>query len=83
MQDQHCSCITAYAYINVHLTSLIRRGTRPSFMCFLTYTVQDARTLGLYISMDSLTLTLASFSQRYLAEAQDNINVLEQMKIVT
>ncbi len=32
--------------------------------------------LGLYISMDSLTLTLASFSQRYLAETQDNINVL-------
>ncbi len=57
-------------------------------MCFLTYTVQDARTvysyLGLYVSMDSLTLTLASFSQRYLAKAQDNINVLlEQMKIVT
>ncbi len=51
---------------------------------FLTYTVQDARTLGLYVSMDSLTLTLASFIQRYLAEAQDNINVLlEQMKIVT
>ncbi len=52
---------------------------------FLTYTVQDARTvlyLGLYISMDSLTLTLASFSQRYLAIAQDNINVLlEQMKV--
>ncbi len=50
---------------------------------FLTYTVQDARTLcylGLYISMDSLTLTLASFSQRNLAKAQDNINVLlEQM----
>ncbi len=54
---------------------------------FLTYTVQDARTvcyLGLYVSMDSPTLTLASFSQRYLAEAQDNINVLlEQMKSVT
>ncbi len=54
---------------------------------FLIYTVQDARTvhyLGLFISMDSLTLMLASFSQRYLAEAQDNINVLlEQMKIVT
>ncbi len=53
---------------------------------FLTYTVQDARTiyLGLYVSMDSLTLTLASFRHRYLAEAQDNINVLlEQMKIVT
>ncbi len=53
---------------------------------FLTYTVQDTRIvryLGLYVSMDSLTLTLASFSQRYLAEAQDNINVLEQMKSVT
>ncbi len=54
---------------------------------FLTYTVQDARTvryLGLYVSVDSLILTLASFSQRYLAKAQDNINVLlEQMKIVT
>ncbi len=53
----------------------------------LSYTVQDARKvryLGLHISMDSLTLPLASFSQRYLAEAQDNINVLlEQMKIVT
>ncbi len=23
MQDQHCSCITAYDYINVHLISLI------------------------------------------------------------
>ncbi len=58
-----------------------------SVFVFLPYTVQDARTvryLGLYISMDLLTLTLASFSQRYLAEAQDNINVLlEQMKIVT
>ncbi len=32
--------------------------------------------------MDSLTLTLASFSQKYLAKAQDNINVLhEQMKV--
>ncbi len=44
----------------------------------LTYTVQDARTvcyLGLYVNMDSITLTLASFSQRYLAKAQDNINV--------
>ncbi len=54
---------------------------------FLTYTVQDARTvlyLGLYVSMDALTLTLSSFSQRYVAKAQDNINVLlEQMKIVT
>ncbi len=51
------------------------------------YTVQDARIvcyIGLYISMDLLTLTLASFSQRYLAKAQDNINVLlEQIKIVT
>ncbi len=49
--------------------------------------LQDARTvhyLGLYVSMDSLTLTLTSFIQRYLAKAQDNINVLlEQMKIVT
>ncbi len=56
-------------------------------LCVFVYTVQDMRTvcyLGLYISMDSLTLTLASFSQRYLAETQDNINVLlEQMKIVT
>ncbi len=46
---------------------------------FLPYTVQDGRTvryLGLYVSMDSLNLTLASFSQRYLAEAQDDINVL-------
>ncbi len=54
---------------------------------FLTYTVQDVRTvryLGLYVSMDSITLTLAGFSQRYLAKAQDNITVLlEQMKIVT
>ncbi len=34
--------------------------------------------------MDSLTLTLASFSQINLAKAQDNINVLlEQMKIGT
>ncbi len=42
------------------------------------------RYLGVYISMDSLTLTLAGFSQRYLAIAQDNINVLlEQMTIVT
>ncbi len=53
---------------------------------FLTNTVHDVRTvnyLGLYISMDSLTLTLASFSQRYLAEAQDDINVLlQQMKNV-
>ncbi len=47
---------------------------RPSFV-FLTYTVHDVRTvlyLGLCVSMDALTLTLASFSQRYLAEAQDN-----------
>ncbi len=46
---------------------------------FLPYTVQDVSTvshLGLYISMDSLIITSASFSQRYLAEAQDNINVL-------
>ncbi len=34
--------------------------------------------------MDSLTLTLASINQRYLAEAQDNINVLlEQKKSAT
>ncbi len=56
---------------------------RPSF---LTNTVQDARTdllFSLYISMDSITLMLASLSQRYLAKAQDNINVLlEQMKTV-
>ncbi len=54
---------------------------------FLTYTVQNAKTvcyLGLYIRMHSLTLKLASFSLRYLAKAQDNINVLlEQMEIVT
>ncbi len=38
----------------------------------------------MYVSMDSLTLTLASFSQKYLAEEQDDINVLlKQMKIVT
>ncbi len=49
---------------------------------FLTYTVQDAISL-LYVSMDSLTLTLASFIQRYLAKAQDNINMLVQMKSVT
>ncbi len=59
---------------------------RPSFV-FLTYTVQGERTvryLGLYVNMVSLNLTLASFSQRYLVKAQDNINVLlEQMKIVT
>ncbi len=51
---------------------------------FLPYTVQDARTvhyLGLYISMDSLTLTLASFSQRYLAETQDDINILLEENI--
>ncbi len=53
---------------------------------FLSYTVDDVRRvyLGLDVSMDSLTLTLASLSQRSLAEAQDDINVLlEQMKIVT
>ncbi len=33
--------------------------------------------------MDSLTLVLANFNQRYLAEAQDVINILlEQMKTV-
>ncbi len=56
------------------------------FFVFLTYTVQDARTiryLGLHVNMDSITLTLASFSQIYLAKAQNNINVLlEQMKTV-
>ncbi len=56
-------------------------------LCVLSYTVDDVRRvlyLGLDVSMDSLTLTLASLSQRYLAEAQDDINVLlEQMKIVT
>ncbi len=56
-------------------------------LCVLTYTVQDMRTvryLGLYVSTNSLTLTLASFSQRCLAETKDDINVLlEQMKIVT
>ncbi len=46
--------------------------------------MRSVRYLGLYISMDSLTLMLASLSQRYLAKAQDNINVLlEQMKSVT
>ncbi len=46
--------------------------------------MREFRYLVLYISMDSLSLTLASFSQRFLAEAEDNINVmLEQMKIVT
>ncbi len=58
---------------------------RPLFV-FLTYTVQGARTvryLGLYISIYSLTLMLASCSLRYLAKAQDNVNVLlEQMEIV-
>ncbi len=34
--------------------------------------------------MDSLTLTLANISQKHLAKAQDNINVLlEQIKMVT
>ncbi len=58
---------------------------RPWFFFFLPYTVHDVRTvcyLGLYISMDSLTLTLTSFSQRHLAEAQDDFNILlEQMKM--
>ncbi len=46
--------------------------------------MREFRFLGLYISMHSLSLTLASFSQRFLAEAEDTINVmLEQMKIVT
>ncbi len=55
-------------------------------LCFWStfYKTPSIRYLGLYISMDSLTLTLASFNQRYLAEAQDNINVLlKQMKSVT
>ncbi len=75
--------------MNGHLTSLIWRGTEMSTFVyvFLTYIVHNARTvryLGLYVSMDSLTLTLASFSQRYLAKAQYNIHVLlEQMTIVT
>ncbi len=50
-------------------------------LCVLTYTVHDVRTvsyLGLNVSMDSLTLTLARFSQRYLANV-----LLEQMKTVT
>ncbi len=51
---------------------------------FDLHCTRHVRYLVLDISMDSLTLTLASFSQRYLAKAQDNINVLlEQMKIVT
>ncbi len=33
--------------------------------------------------MDSLTLTLASFIQRYLAEAQDNISVLEKWNLMS
>ncbi len=44
-------------------------------LCVLSYTVDDVRRvlyLGLDVSMDSLTLTLASLSQRYLAEAQDD-----------
>ncbi len=58
----------------------------PFFYVFLTYTVQDVRTvlyLILYISMDSLTLTLASFSQRYLAKTQDNINADETCNLMT
>ncbi len=56
-------------------------------MCFwsnvtLYKTREQSAILGLYVSMDSLTLTFASFSQRYLAEAQYNINVLlEQLKL--
>ncbi len=70
--------------MNVHLTSLIWRGIETYIFVYvyLTCTVQDVRTvhyLGLYVSMDSIILTLASFSQRYLAKAQDDINV----KIVT
>ncbi len=42
---------------------------------FLTYTVYDVRIvccLDLYVDMDSLTSNLASFSQRDIAEAQDD-----------
>ncbi len=88
MQDQH------FMYRRVWINSctfnqfkMKKQWNVDLRLCFLTYTVQDARTvlyLDLYVSMDSLTLTLASFSQRYLAEAQDYINVLlEQMKMVT
>ncbi len=44
----------------------------------LRYTIQDAISplFRLYIIMDSVTLTLVSFIQRYLAKAQDNINIL-------
>ncbi len=46
--------------------------------------VRTVRYLGLYISMDSLTLTLARFSQGYLAEAEDDVNILlEQIETVT
>ncbi len=46
--------------------------------------MRSVRYLGLYISVDSLTLMLYSFSQQYLGKAQDNFNILlEQMKIVT
>ncbi len=48
------------------------------------YKTREQSAIGLYVSIDSLTWTLASFNQRYLAKAQDNINVLlEQMEIVT
>ncbi len=64
----------------------VHRDTR-SYATILTYSVHGVRTvcyLGLCVSMDSLTLTFASFSQRFLAEAQDDINILlEQMKTVT
>ncbi len=63
------------------------RRVRLNYCPFNQYTVQGARTvryLGLYISIYSLTLMLASFSLRYLAKAQDNVNILlEQMEIVT
>lgn len=53
----------------------------------LMYTVHNMRIvyyLDVYVSMDSLTYPLASFNQRYLAEVQDDINVLlEQLKIVS
>ncbi len=44
----------------------------------------ESLELSMYISMDALTLTLASFIQKYLAEAQDDIYILlEQIQIVT
>ncbi len=54
---------------------------------FLTYIVQDAISpLFRFVTLHYHGLThlkWASFSQRYLAKAQDNINVLlKQMKMV-